>query len=345
MDTQYIDLVSLDGNRSVIFNYTDSMGTGNGTISITANDVFVKGVDVQLKNFTIATNLNLLRVENCRGGEFSFGGDTTYGSNPIIVSGTFIDCDYTVNSGGFMFGGGGFASGTFINCSGNAGSFGSRSTGEASGVFENCKCYGGGFGQEGTASGTFINCVAINTSMGAFGVIASGTFINCRIEGGSGGFGTGSYTDPSTGEQVGSDASGVFINCISGDYSFGQQGTASGTFINCTGGAYSFGENIASGTFTNCIAGGQSFGASSGNTASGTFMNCTAGDQSFGYQGTASGTFTNCTGGSGAFGGDGGTLSGKLFYCRLTSGMFTTVSGAGITRLCLDGSNVENNQG
>jgi hypothetical protein len=38
-------------------------------------------------------------------------------------------------------------------------------------------------------------------------------------------------------------------------------------------------------------------------------------------------------------------LSGKLYYCRLTTGAFETVSGAGITRLCIDGDNVENNQG
>jgi hypothetical protein len=38
-------------------------------------------------------------------------------------------------------------------------------------------------------------------------------------------------------------------------------------------------------------------------------------------------------------------LSGQLYYCRLTTGAYQTVSGAGVTRLCLDGSNVENNQG
>jgi hypothetical protein len=160
MNTQYIDLVSLDGNRSILFNapFVSSFTTV-GTISITANDVFVKGVDVGTKPFVIATNLPLLKVENCKGG----------------------------------------------------------------------------------------------------------------------------------------------------DYSFGAGRNTSGTFTNCQGGLYSFGGD-----------GG----------------------------GTASGTFISCVGDNFAFGGGGpGVLTGKLFYCRLTAGSFKTVSGAGITRLCLDGSNVENNQG
>ncbi len=187
MDTQYIDFVSLDGNRSIIF-------SGNGTISITANDVFVKGVDVLDKNFTIGDNLNLLKVENCKGGGNSFGAEVT-------------------------------ASGTFTNCGGGAHSFG--------------------------------------------------------------GFGT---------------ASGTFTNCGGGAYSFGGSGTASGTFTDCVGGNYSFG----------------SFG-------------------------TASGTFTDCVGGNYPFGSF-GTLSGKLYYCRLTSGTFPTVSGGGVTVLCIDENNQINTQ-
>jgi hypothetical protein len=38
-------------------------------------------------------------------------------------------------------------------------------------------------------------------------------------------------------------------------------------------------------------------------------------------------------------------IKGKLIYCRLTDGAFFTVSGAGKTRLCLDGTYTENNQG
>jgi len=204
MDTQYIDLVSLDGNRSVIFNSSNV----NGTISITANDVFVKGVDVQTKSFTIADNLNLLKVENCKGGDSSFGSGVT-------LSGTFTNCD------------GGFAS----------------------------------FATDGTASGTFINCTGGNYSFG-----------------------------------------GAFFS----------NGTASGIFTNCTGGNFSF-SGALGGFFT----------------------------------ATASGTFTHCIGGSNSFGSGSlfSTLSGKLYWCKLTSGAFNTVSGSGQTRMCLTGTNVEDNQG
>jgi hypothetical protein len=166
---------------------------------------------------------------------------------------------------------------------------------------------------------------------------ASGVFTDCT--GGDGSFG-GRGT-----------ASGVFTNCtaVGGDYSFG--GLASGTFTYCTGGFFSFGAALtlgspsASGVFTDCTGGDYSFGG----LASGTFTNCKGGEQSFGGNAnTASGTFTYCTGGANSFGNDpifGGTLTGKLYYCRLTSGNFQTVSDGGITRLCLDGSNVENNQG
>lgn len=218
MDTPYVDLVTLDGNTSVIFNSSDLAGT----ISITANNVFVKGIDVQNKNFTIADNLTLLKVEDCKGGNYSFG----FG---VIVSGTFINC----TGGSASFGSAGTASGTFTNCVGGASLSGNGS-------------FGGGFG--GTASGVFVNCTAGSSSFG-------------------GGAGT---------------ASGTFTNCIGADFSFGTFGTASGTFNNCIG-------VDAFGSF--------------------------------------------------------GTLTGKLYYCRLTSGTFQTVTAPGVTRLCLDGSNVENNQG
>jgi hypothetical protein len=283
MDTQYIDLVSLDGNRSIIFNSSNS----GGTISVTANDVFIKGVDVLTKNFTIATNLNLLKVENCNGGDYSFGGDLSGGIVVINVSGTFISCE----GGEYSFAGG---------------------SNPASGVFTNCTAGNYSFGSLGGASGNFTNCKGGDYSFAGDGANASGTFTNCN--GGDYSFGT-----------TGGQASGRFVNCTGGLSSFGGGGTANGVFINCQGSDQG------------------SFGGLGG-TASGTFTNCTGTQESFGGGGTASGTFTNCTGGLTSFGG-GGTLSGKLYYCRLTSGTFQTVSGSGVTRLCIDGSNVENNQG
>jgi hypothetical protein len=94
--------------------------------------------------------------------------------------------------------------------------------------------------------------------------------------------------------------------------------------------------------FTNCTGGDYSFGI----TSLGTFTNCTAGINSFGGNGTSSGIFTSCVGGEYSFGGDlMGTLSGKLFYCRLTLGTFATVSGSGKTVYCVDGNGDPNNQG
>jgi len=268
MSAPWVDLVSLDGNRSIVFN-------GTGTIQITANDVFVKGVDVGTLQFKIANSLPALRVENCSGGDDSFAG-------------------------------GGTASGVFTNCTGGYGSFG---------------------GNYGTASGTFTDCIGGNFSFG--GGTASGVFTNCT--GGYGSFG-GNGT-----------ASGVFTNCKGGDDSFGMSGLASGTFTDCIGGNGSFAAGgTASGVFTNCTGGEFSFGMNG--LASGTFTNCTGGYGSFAAGGTASGVFTNCTGGEGAFGGF-GTLEGSLYYCRLISGAFETVSGLGVTRLCIDGNNVINNQG
>ena len=273
MDTQYIDLVSLDGNASVIFN----SGNSAGTISITANDVFVKGVDVGTKRFTIATGLNLLRVENCKGGDYSWG--STSPSSPITVSGTFTNC----LGGAVSFGGNGTASGIFTGCTGGDFSFGYSN---ASGTFTDCSAGNYSFGAE-TASGIFTRChTPTDTTSYSFGAFATGTFIGCT--GGEGCFG-------------------------------GDGGDATGTFIDCRVGPGSF-------------AGGVS---SSGGTASGLFVNCSAGKDSFAA--SDSGTAD-------------GTLSGKLFYCRITvsdnfgNGLFPTVSGGGRTYYCVDGYGNTNNQ-
>jgi hypothetical protein len=270
MNTQYVNLVSLDGNRSIIFN-------GIGTISVTENNVFVKGIDTINKSFIVGTNnLNFLKVENCKGGSRSFGYDIMGG----VLSGTFIDCEAENNSFGSYLN----ASGTFINCVANSESFGSFAN--ASGTFINCKGRNYCFASPGLASGTFTNCESLFASFG------------------SGDNNSGFITV----------ASGVFNNCIATSNSFGCDAYVNGSFINC-------------------IAQFNSFGGSSGFG---------------GTPGTADGIFTNCIGGYGSFGGplgSSGTLSGKLYYCRLTGGQFQEVSGSGITRLCIDGDNNENNQG
>ena len=73
-------------------------------------------------------------------------------------------------------------------------------------------------------------------------------------------------------------------------------------------------------------------------TTSGIFTNCQGGLGSFSVGDTASGTFNSCIGGEGSFGGIGGTITGKLYYCRLTTGTFTTPTGSGKIVLGIDGN-------
>jgi hypothetical protein len=110
----------------------------------------------------------------------------------------------------------------------------------------------------------------------------------------------------------------------------------SGTFINCQGQSETFagaGQNRnASGTFVNCTGSfGGGFGSGQGGIASGTFINCAG---TFGSA-TCSGTFWHC---EGSFA-PSGNLSGKLYYCRKTSGTtFKALTAPGAIRFCIDGS-------
>jgi hypothetical protein len=347
MDAQYIDIVSLTGNADVVF-------SGAGTLSVTANDVFIKGIDVTTKNLTLATNLNSFVAENCIGGNNSFGGG-------LACSGLFTNCTGGENA----FGGGstGVASGTFVNCTGGASAFGGFG-GEANGTFTNC--VGGQYafaGGGGVANGTFNNCTSYNYSFGGGGGgSASGTFINCNalsesFGGGSSGLSSGTFTRCiGTTSAFGGDgaSSGTYTDCQGGDNSFGGGdnggNTASGIYNNCISGSNSYGGGdnlggIASGSFFNCKGGDGSFGGGEQGVASGTFFNCEGGQESFGNF-ACSGSFTNCLASTDSFGGFpiGGTLTGKLYYCRLSSGTFKLVSGGGRTIYCIDGNNNTNNQ-
>jgi hypothetical protein len=167
LDTQYIDIVSLTGERDILV-------TGSNTVSITANDVYVRGIDVDTKNFTIADDLPLLKVNNCKGGDLSFGGtaDPAPGDPPltqILVNGTFINCE----GGDLSFAGNGIASGIFENCTGGESSFGYDIIG---GTFINCE--GGDFsfgGAEGDIDGYFENCTGGEGSFTITGTILDGT--------------------------------------------------------------------------------------------------------------------------------------------------------------------------
>jgi len=118
-------------------------------------------------------------------------------------------------------------------------------------------------------------------------------------------------------------------NCIGGNFSFagGNGSICASSFIGCIGGNFSFGGSggaiaQATGYFKDCVGGERAFGGGSSNA-------------------TASGIFYNCIGGRYSFGGNGGIVSGELINCRLifSGETFTSVSGSGIIRFCLDGDN------
>jgi hypothetical protein len=185
MDTDYINLVSLDGNRSIVFNAPVSTNYPyvNGSINVSASNVFVKGVNVLTKNFVIGNNVPSQTFENCKGGDYSFGGNQA-------AQGTFIKCE----AGDSTFGGNnGSANGTFIDCIAGQYSFGGEYG--ANGKFENCtSIYGGSFGLYGFANGTFKNCVSSGNSFASGpGGNCSGLFINC-ISNGTNSFGANGGT-------------------------------------------------------------------------------------------------------------------------------------------------------
>lgn len=158
-------------------------------------------------------------------------------------------------------------------------------------------------------------------------------------------------TDVSSGQlRVIGNTSQRFINCAVGTGSSfaNPEGESTGTFVDCLAGGYSFGKTGAHGFYTGCHGGIKSFAGDGVSTASGIFIDC-VGVNSFGsVLGDASGDFYRCLGvGSDSFAGENGgdgAITGRLFYCVKTSGTFQTVSGAGLTRYCVDGNDTANNQ-
>jgi hypothetical protein len=194
LDTQYIDILSITGERDILV-------TGSNTISISADNVFVRGIDVDAKNFTIADNLPSIKLVNCKGGDLSFGGTIDppiSGSLPltsVLVNGTFIDCE----GGDLSFAGNGIASGIFENCTGGDSSFGYDIIG-----------------------GTFINCEGGDFSFGGGqGDLDAGYFENCT--GGEGSFTIIGTILPDT----------ILKDCIGDLYSFASQGFIEGNLYGC----------------------------------------------------------------------------------------------------------------
>jgi hypothetical protein len=190
LDTEYIDVVSLTGDKDVYI-------TGSNTIVVGVDNVYVKGIDVYNKNFTITGSFPNVIIKNCKGGDESFGGDASLNQNYIIAS-TFIDCE----GGDYSFAGGsGYAYGTFINCIGGEYSFGQY------------------------CDGTFTNCVGNNYSFAHQGDIQDGIFENC----------TGGEDSFAFNGDIGSNSGApIMKNCTGGYGSFtGGSGDIFGLLQTC----------------------------------------------------------------------------------------------------------------
>jgi hypothetical protein len=175
LNTQYIDVVSLTGECDVLV-------TGSGTIIISANDAYVRGIDVDVKNFTITSSLPLLKIKNCKGGNYSFGGNTPPpvggpASPGYAIASTFIDCV----GGDYSFAGLGTTYGSFTGCVGGNFSFGSY----CDGTFINCTAgdYSFAYDYDINEGSKFVNCTAGDYSFAAIGNIMPGATLNNCIGG------------------------------------------------------------------------------------------------------------------------------------------------------------------
>jgi len=219
LDTQYIDVVSLTGECDVLV-------TGSGTIIVSANDAYVRGIDVDVKNFTITASLPLLKIKNCKGGDYSFGG------YPPPVVGSPAAPGYTIGS-------------TFIDCEGGDYSF--AGNGSAYGSFTNC--VGGNFSFGNYCDGTFINCTAGNYSFAYSADIEGGKFQNCTA---------GDYSFASIGSIGSLQTKAILNNCVGGLDSFAQgNAPITSTLIGCI---------LTSGSFNtlNIGSGGQLIACANG---------------------------------------------------------------------------------
>jgi hypothetical protein len=174
LDTQYIDVVSLTGECDVLV-------TGSGTIVVSANDTYVRGIDVDVKNFIITGSFPNTTIKNCKGGDYSFGGNTppvvgSPASPGYTIAGTFIDCE----GGDYSFAGLGSAYGSFVGCIGGNFSFGSY----CDGIFTNCTAGDYSFAYDADIEGGKLqNCTAGAYSFAAIGNIISGATLNNCIGG------------------------------------------------------------------------------------------------------------------------------------------------------------------
>ncbi|MDD3135502.1 MAG: hypothetical protein PHF64_03295 [Methanoregula sp.] len=221
----------------------------------------------------------------------------------VSVNATWEDCHTTLNR--FLYGGD-IAPARCVRCSAGDYSFGAWNGGAplnvlVGGYFEDCSAgdmsfaatnVGGDVVFSGIANRCSVTGIGFACSNGGGGgsrATCSGTLTDCSasVE--------RSFANSATGDA---DASGTFMRCFSGRYSFGcsgintGKGYFSGVAIDCylSSGSHScFGGNSHAGDPTMC-------------EFSGNVVNCTAGQRSFGGRGEFTGKARRCRARGGSFG-------------------------------------------
>lgn len=175
VDATGINIVSLTGNADVKLDGTN----------VTADYVYIKGIDNGINRFMVASNLDNSVFENCVGGDYSFGNDDELS---IVISSTFIKCKG--GRGAFGVGEAAQLTGTFIDCVGGYYAFlGNGYEGILSGTFVNCIGGDNSFGSDDASSipGNFTNCIGGAYSFGGWvdaPVGINGVLLNCRLTSG-----------------------------------------------------------------------------------------------------------------------------------------------------------------
>jgi hypothetical protein len=303
VDTEFIDIIGLGHASDVVITSVSDTNTGSGTIIQTADDV-------RYKNLTI-TNA----ASTNTGADLD---DSGYAPSGAVSNTVMEDIIFLTEDGGapFMRRAVEYA-GTYTRCKGvdqTIAGYISVMFQEATGTFTDCETNTSGFGVSLAANGVFNRCKAKENSFGAGAGSCDGTFTDCVVdEGNSFGYLTdnvrGKFYNCRAGRESfgGSFGSAVYVNCVSGDNSFGQFGqTLSGTYKGCVGGDASFGYNgcIIEGVFEECSSGDNSFGSIAPSITGAKFVNCIAGDASFGHNQAiiSSSYFINCRAGNQSFG-------------------------------------------
>lgn len=211
ISTQYVDIKSLTGTPDVIIN----------SLFASADNIYIKGIHVT-NVFVVGDDATNQIFENCKGD-----GDYSFSFRDGITSGVYINC----KGGNFAFGGGSTFSGEAYDCVGGDHSYGTDTTISNinirfSGKCVRCKGGDYSFGGMTELSGYLEDCIGGQYSFGGEGGLLDNVHL-LRCKGGDFAFGS-----------ISSNA--LLEDCIGGQYSIAASGSIAGTLIRCTGGIGSF---------------------------------------------------------------------------------------------------------